>query len=50
MRRRMRTTPTGLPDTSEERIHAVTLEQEERILAREAELERINSQAELRTV
>jgi len=39
--------PDGIADTSEERIHGVTLEQEERIRAREAELERISAQAEL---
>ncbi|ELZ41676.1 hypothetical protein C463_12117 [Halorubrum californiense DSM 19288] len=41
--------PDGIPDTSTERIHGVTLEQEERIRAREAELERISAQAELGT-
>ena len=39
--------PDGMVDTSDERIHGVTLEQEERIRAREAELERISAQAEL---
>jgi len=39
--------PDGIADTSEDRIHGVTLEQEERIQAREAELERISAQAEL---
>jgi ssDNA-binding replication factor A large subunit len=39
--------PDGIADTSEARIHGVTLEQEERIRAREAELERISAQAEL---
>ena len=38
--------PDGIADTSEDRIHGVTLEQEERIQAREAELERISAQAE----
>src|SRR6056297_2719243 len=41
--------PDGMVDTSEERIYGATLEQEERIRAREAELERISSQAELGT-
>jgi ssDNA-binding replication factor A large subunit len=41
--------PDGIVDTSEDRIHGVTLEQEERIRAREAELERISAQAELGT-
>jgi ssDNA-binding replication factor A large subunit len=41
--------PDGITDTSEGRIHGVTLEQEERIQAREAELERISAQAELGT-
>jgi len=41
--------PDGIADTSKERIHGVTLEQEERIRAREAELERISAQAELGT-
>jgi ssDNA-binding replication factor A large subunit len=36
-------------DTSDERIYGATLEQEERIRAREAELERISAQAELGT-
>jgi ssDNA-binding replication factor A large subunit len=39
--------PDGITDTSTERIHGVTLEQEERIQAREAELERISAQATL---
>ena len=39
----------GIANTSTERIHGVTLEQEERIRAREAELERISAQAELGT-
>ena len=38
--------PEGIKDASAERIHGVTLEQEERIKAREAELERISAQAE----
>ena len=41
--------PEGIADTNTERIHGVTLEQEERIRAREAELERISAQAELGT-
>lgn len=41
--------PDGIADTSGDRIHGVTLEQEERIQAREAELERISAQAELGT-
>lgn len=41
--------PDGIGDTSKDRIHGVTLEQEERIRAREAELERISAQAELGT-
>ena len=41
--------PDGIADTSEDRIHGVTLEHEERIRAREAELERISAQAELGT-
>ncbi|ELZ38263.1 hypothetical protein C471_09895 [Halorubrum saccharovorum DSM 1137] len=41
--------PDGIADTSEDRIHGVTLEQEERIRAREAELARISAQAELGT-
>ena len=41
--------PDGIVDTSEDRIHGVTLEQEERIRGREAELERISAQAELGT-
>ena len=39
--------PDGIVDASDDRIHGVTLEQEERIKAREAELERINARAEL---
>ena len=38
--------PDGIADTSEDRIHGVTLEQEERIQAREDELERISAKAE----
>jgi hypothetical protein len=41
--------PDGIADTSDERIHGVPLEQKERIRTREAELERISSQAELGT-
>ncbi|MFC7233448.1 DNA-binding protein [Saliphagus sp. GCM10025308] len=41
--------PDGMVDTSDERIRGVTLEQEERIQAREAELERISAQANLGT-
>ena len=41
--------PDGIANTSEGRIHGVTLEQEERIQAREAELERISARAELGT-
>jgi len=41
--------PDGIADTSNERIHGVPLEQEERIRAREAELERISAQAEFGT-
>ncbi|MFC7157725.1 DNA-binding protein [Halomarina halobia] len=41
--------PDGMVDTSDERIYGATLEQEERIRAREAELERISGQAELGT-
>ncbi|QKY16308.1 OB-fold nucleic acid binding domain-containing protein [Halorubrum sp. CBA1229] len=41
--------PDGIADTSNERIHGVTLEQEERIRARDAELEHIRAQAELGT-
>jgi hypothetical protein len=41
--------PDGMVDTSAERIYGATLEQEERIRAREAELERISAQAELGT-
>ncbi|WP_224332667.1 DNA-binding protein [Haloprofundus halobius] len=37
--------PNGMVDTSEERIYGVTLEQEERIRARETELERISARA-----
>ena len=36
----------GMAATSDGRIHGVPLEQEERIQAREAELERISSRAE----
>ncbi|WP_408960667.1 DNA-binding protein [Natrinema sp. 74] len=39
--------PDGITDTSTERIHGVTLEQEERIRAREDELELINAQGEM---
>ncbi|ELY49677.1 hypothetical protein [Natronorubrum bangense] len=39
--------PDGMVDTSEERIYGATLEQEERIRAREAELERISARAEM---
>jgi ssDNA-binding replication factor A large subunit len=39
--------PDGIADTSADRIPGVTLEQEERIRAREAELERIRARAEL---
>jgi len=39
--------PEGIADTDENRIHGVTLEQEERIRAREAELEQISAEAEL---
>jgi len=41
--------PDGIADTSTERIHGVTLEQEERIRARETELEHISAQAKLGT-
>ncbi|QLG29962.1 replication factor A (plasmid) [Halorarum halophilum] len=41
--------PDGMVDTSDERISGATLEQEERIWAREAELERISAQAEMGT-
>lgn len=41
--------PDGMVDTSDERIYGATLEQEERIQAREAELERISAQAEMGT-
>jgi len=41
--------PDGMVDTSEERIYGATLEQEERIRAREAELERISARAEMGT-
>ena len=41
--------PDGIADTSEDRIHGVTLEREERIRAREAEMERISAQDELGT-
>ncbi|CQH61630.1 uncharacterized protein HHUB_3504 [Halobacterium hubeiense] len=39
--------PDGIKETSAERIHGVTLEQEERILGREAELEHISARADL---
>ncbi|GAA0291391.1 DNA-binding protein [Halarchaeum salinum] len=39
--------PDGIADANQERIPGVTLAQEERIKAREAELERISAQAEL---
>jgi hypothetical protein len=39
--------PNGMVDTSDERIYGATLEQEERIRAREAELERISARAEM---
>ena len=45
----MSTIPSGWFASSEERIYGATLEQEERIRAREAELERISAQAELGT-
>ncbi|ELY96207.1 OB-fold tRNA/helicase-type nucleic acid binding-protein [Natrialba hulunbeirensis JCM 10989] len=38
--------PDGIVDTNDERIYGVTLAQEERIRAREEELERISAQAE----
>jgi ssDNA-binding replication factor A large subunit len=41
--------PEGIVDTSQERIYGVTLAQEERIRAREAELARISAKAELGT-
>src|SRR6056297_2795360 len=41
--------PDGMVDTSQERIYGATLEQEERIRAREAELERISARAEMGT-
>ncbi|MCU4927128.1 DNA-binding protein [Halobacteria archaeon AArc-dxtr1] len=41
--------PNGMVDTSDERIYGATLEQEERIRAREAELERISARAEMGT-
>jgi ssDNA-binding replication factor A large subunit len=41
--------PDGIADTSADRIPGVTLEQEERIQGREAELERISAQAKLGT-
>src|SRR6056297_4151626 len=41
--------PDGMVDTSEERIYGATLEQEERIRAREAELKRISAKAEMGT-
>ena len=37
--------PDGIADASDDRIHGVTLEQEERIKAREAELERMSARA-----
>jgi hypothetical protein len=39
--------PDGMVDTSDKRIYGATLEQEERIRAREAELERISARAQL---
>ncbi|WP_254533426.1 SOSS complex subunit B family protein [Natrinema gelatinilyticum] len=41
--------PEGIADTSDDRIHGATLAQEERIRAREDELERISAQAEIGT-
>ncbi|MFD1687477.1 DNA-binding protein [Halobellus litoreus] len=41
--------PDGMVDTNDERIYGVTLEQEERIRAREAELERISAKAKVGT-
>jgi len=41
--------PDGMVNTNEERIYGATLEQEERIRAREAELERISARAEMGT-
>ncbi|ELZ28973.1 hypothetical protein C474_13764 [Halogeometricum pallidum JCM 14848] len=41
--------PDGMVETSDERIYGATLEQEERIRAREAELECISAKAELGT-
>ena len=41
--------PDEIADTSEDRVHGVTFEQEERIRAREAELKRISAQAKLGT-
>ncbi|WIV68904.1 DNA-binding protein [Natrialbaceae archaeon AArc-T1-2] len=41
--------PDGMVNTSEERIYGATLAQEERIRAREAELERISARAEMGT-
>ncbi|MDS0301470.1 DNA-binding protein [Halogeometricum sp. S1BR25-6] len=41
--------PDGMIDTSDDRIYGATLEQEERMRAREAELERISAKAELGT-
>lgn len=41
--------PDGLVDTNEERIHGATLAQEERIKARETELEYISAKAKLGT-
>jgi ssDNA-binding replication factor A large subunit len=48
-RRSSRPRSSRIADTNEDRIHGVTLEQEERIQARDAELERISAQAELGT-
>jgi len=41
----MQNHPDGIVDTSEDRIYGVTLAQEERIRAREEELDRISVQA-----
>jgi len=41
--------PDGIVDTDDEQIYGATLEQEERIRAREDELERISAQAEIGT-
>jgi len=41
--------PDGIVDTTDDRIHGATLAQEERIRAREAELERISAKATLGT-